>query len=202
MIVRGACCTEYDYVLQYFRKYYIRTKMMYARHQYSSNSCGRPTVGRGKLSLRSACVTRGGTNETHACTLLRITNSPPRYLSEFLFGGRVAGRVIYYLFEILHFSCYVLGMGEFAAGRVMSYILSFGNLNYRASWWASYLIYFRILGASSGSGEFVMHSRVHALGWRTKFSMAVAGVPSYVVYTSTGLYINSCTLFRFRPKNN
>ena len=45
--------------------------------------------------------------------------APPRYLSEFLFGGRVAGRVIYYLFEILYF----IFMGEFAAGRVIFYLL-------------------------------------------------------------------------------
>jgi hypothetical protein len=34
-------------------------------------------------------------------TLLAFCNWPPRYLSEFLFGGPVAGPVIYYLFEIL-----------------------------------------------------------------------------------------------------
>jgi hypothetical protein len=34
-------------------------------------------------------------------TLLAFSNWPPRYLSEFLFGGPVAGPVIYYLFEIL-----------------------------------------------------------------------------------------------------
>ena len=56
-------------------------------------------------------------------TLLCFGNSPPRYLSEFLFGGRVAGRGIYYLFVILYFCS--------RYGRVhcwASYLLSFGNL--------------------------------------------------------------------------
>jgi hypothetical protein len=35
-------------------------------------------------------------------TLLWLTNWPPRYLSEFLIDGPVAGPVIYYLFEILN----------------------------------------------------------------------------------------------------
>ena len=54
--------------------------------------------------------------------VLWFSNSPPRYLSEFLFGGQVAGRVIYYLFEILYFST--------RYGRVRcwaSYRLSFEN---------------------------------------------------------------------------
>ena len=48
-----------------------------------------------------------------------FSNWPPRYLSEFLFGGPVAGPVIYYLFEI-----FLSGtiMGQFA-GPVIFYIL-------------------------------------------------------------------------------
>jgi hypothetical protein len=47
--------------------------------------------------------------------VLWISNRPPRYLSEFLFGGPVAGPVIYYLFEILYFSHFA---GKFAAGEL------------------------------------------------------------------------------------
>jgi hypothetical protein len=49
-----------------------------------------------------------------------------------------------------------VGLGGFAVGRVIFYLLEI----YRASWWASYLISFRILGAISESGESLNHSRV------------------------------------------
>jgi hypothetical protein len=51
-----------------------------------------------------------------------ISNWPPRYLSEFLFGGPVAGPVIYYLFEILYFSHFA---GHFTAGPVIFYTYIF-----------------------------------------------------------------------------
>jgi hypothetical protein len=52
--------------------------------------------------------------------VLWISNRPPRYLSEFFFGGPVAGPVIYYLFEILYFSHFA---GHFAAGPAIFYLL-------------------------------------------------------------------------------
>ena len=59
-------------------------------------------------------------------TLLAFSNWPPRYLSEFLFGGPVAGPVIYYLFEILFAgqfagqlsNIFSISGGQFAIGPV------------------------------------------------------------------------------------
>jgi hypothetical protein len=93
------------------------------------------------------------------CTLLYVSNWPPRYLSEFLCGGPVAGPVIYYLFEILYFSTKFstkYSMGQFA-GPVIFYLLEVLTTGQFAGLLSNI---FRILGASSRSGELLKHSRV------------------------------------------
>ena len=90
-------------------------------------------------------------------TLLAFSNWPPRYLSEFLFGGPVAGPVIYYLFEILFVGQFG---GQFAGQLPGQLSIIFLKSCSRASSRASYLISFRILGASSRSGQLLKASRV------------------------------------------
>ena len=90
-------------------------------------------------------------------TLLAFSNWPPRYLSEFLFDGPVAEPVIYYLFEILFAGQFG---GQFAGQLPGQLSIIFLKSCSRASSRASYLISFRILGASSRSGQLLKASRV------------------------------------------
>ena len=97
------------------------------------------------------------TLHSSSTTLLAFSNWPPRYLSEFLFGGPVAGPVIYYLFEILFAGQFG---GQFAGQLPGQLSIIFLKSCSRASSRASYLISFRILGASSRSGQLLKASRV------------------------------------------
>jgi hypothetical protein len=76
-----------------------------------------------------------------------------------LFGGPVAGPVIYYLFEILFAGQY---QGQFAGQVPGQLSIIFLKSCSRASSRPSYLISFRLLGASSRSGQLLKASRVFA----------------------------------------
>jgi hypothetical protein len=75
----------------------------------------------------------------------------------------------------------------YGAGGVIFCLLEI----YKAIWWASYLISFRILGVSSGSDELLNHSRVHCSRSNSKTESA-PGVTRVVTMPGSWCYQPPC----------